>query len=305
ARLSSDSEITAMKSSGLSLYEIAKPVLVLAIIVFAANIIVTFYLYPWGNHNIKKLVLEASRTASASGIDEGVFYDRFKGATLYVDHIEPNTGEMQGIIIAKETPRGYNVFFAKKGILAQPDDSDSAYFRLIEGSVHRQDRNSKTYSTIDFSSYMLEMTLSESRAGVKATRSNKELYFDELFAKLTEIRSLGYNDAPFIIDLHKRITLPASILIFALIGIPLGIQKVRTARLTGFSISLGLVVAYYVLTTTFEALGNTGRLNPFLAVWGSDIVLALAGCVLFYQASVDKPVSALFSKTGRSMTKSA
>ncbi len=287
-RLSSDSELTAMKASGLSLFTLLKPVAFAASIAVILTVVATMVLFPWGNNNIKKLLFEASRNALASSIEEKTFYDRFKGFTLYVDRVSQDTGEMEGIFLAQESSGSANIFFAGKGALAVSNDDAAVYFKLFDGTIHRQgagDDKGK-YNIVDFSVYTLDLgSIGDVRS---AGRSNRELYAGELMDKAKAASAKGENAAPYLIDLHKRFALPASVIVFALLGVPLGIQKARQARSAGFSVALGVVLAYYVASTALEALGENGRLNPYLAVWGSDIIFACIGGYIFYQAAKDR-----------------
>ena len=103
----------------------------------------------------------------------------------------------------------------------------------------------------------------------------------------------GRDPSPHIIDLHKRFALPASVFVFGLLGIPLGIQRIRTIRFTSFTIGLGVMLFYYVLSKALESLGEKGLLNPVLAVWGTDIIMSALGIAMFYKAAKDSPIKSL------------
>src|SRR4030065_78185 len=92
-------------------------------------------------------------------------------------------------------------------------------------------------------------------------------------------------------DLHKRFAGPAPPFIVAALGVPLGIQKVRSSRLSGFSAALAVVLAYYVLSMVLEALAEHGTIDPVLAVWSTDMILLAAGSYVFYKARKESPVT--------------
>ncbi|MFQ5736101.1 MAG: LPS export ABC transporter permease LptF [Thermodesulfobacteriota bacterium] len=293
-RLSSDSEITAMKAGGLSLFNIMKPVLAVAVLAYAVTLAFTLYIFPWGNQNIKQLLFEAARSRLVSGIEDKTFYDRFKGVVLYVDHLNQKTGEMEGIFISEGSGGAGaepNVFFAKKGVFSQSTDDSTVYLKLFDGTIHRKSSGGGgSYHIAEFSTYVLELDLAGVPAAMAGNRSNRELYPGEMVERVRQIRAKGEDTSPYLIDLHKRFALPASIFVFALLGVPLGIQKIRAARFTGFSVAMAVVLIYYALSTAMEALGETGALNPIVAVWGSDIVFCAAGVYVFYRAAKDAPV---------------
>ncbi len=299
-RLSSDSEITAMKASGLSLYAIMKPVAFLSLAVYAFSLSVTLYFFPWGNTRMKTLLFDAARTKLVSGIEEKTFYDRFKGVVLYVDHINQKTGEMEGIFISQGAAEGNTggaapestIFFANRGVFVPSEDKNSTYLKLFDGTIHREGADSAEYHLADFSSYSLELNFTGGEAPVSyMEKPNRELYLGELRDKIRLVASRGEPTAPYVIDLYKRFALPSSVFVFALLGVPLGIQKVRAARFTGFSVSLSVVLAYYVTSTALEAVGENGLINPVLSVFGSDVVFGAAGLYFFYLAAKDRQVN--------------
>lgn len=289
-RLSSDNEVTAIKASGMSLFTLMKPVMAVAAAVTACALFVTLYAYPWGNMNLKRLVFDASKKALVSGIEEKTFYNRFKGLTLYVDHVTPDTGEMDGIFIAEESKGGEpNTFFAKRGVLAAPENGSSVYLKLYDGTAHRENTEKGYYNVVAFSTYMLELDTG-SQESIRSSRTNRELYTGELAAKAAELRARGEDPAGVVIDMHKRFVLPFSVFVFAFLGLPLGIQKVRSTRFAGFTVAIGVVLFYYVTSTALEALGENSTINPVLAVWGSTIIFSIIGGYIFFCAAKDAPL---------------
>ena len=87
------------------------------------------------------------------------------------------------------------------------------------------------------------------------------------------------------IELHKKLTIPLTCLLFALIGLPLGIRAHRSVRSRGFAIGLAVVLIYYLLRLSGEALVETGRLSPIIGAWAPSGIFAVAGLLLFYFAS--------------------
>ncbi len=290
-RLSSDSEITAMKAEGLSLFTLARPVAAAALITFLATLAMTLYLFPWGNLNFKKLLIEAAGQNITAGIEARTFYDGFKDTVLYVDHISERTGELEGVFISEKGVNGRsNVFFAESGIFGSSPEKYSLYLKLTDGTAHRFDETKDTYHTAGFSTYVVKLNLTGAASRGSINKTNRELYPDELAAKIHNIQKNGGVASPYIIDFHKRFALPASVFIFALLAVPLGLQKIRSARLTGFAIALGVVLVYYVLSTALEGIGENGVINPVLAVWGSDIIMGLASIYIFYMKAKDKNI---------------
>lgn len=292
-RLSSDSELTAMKSSGLSLYAALRPVLLFAAVVFSASLLVTLYLFPRGNLSLKNLVYEASKERFVSGLEEKTFYDSFRGFVIYIDKINVKSGDMEGIFISESGGDGEpNLFFAAGGVFSPATDRQTVYLRLNDGVMHRKAEGDGAYHIADFSSYTLELGLS-GQPGAAGEKRNKEMYAGELRNSIELARASGEDPSRHIVDLHKRFAIPSSVFVFALLGVPLGLQKIRVARFTGFSIAIGVVLVYYLLSTGFEALGESGSMNPYVAVWATDLIFLAAGLFVFSRTSADRPANPL------------
>lgn len=86
-------------------------------------------------------------------------------------------------------------------------------------------------------------------------------------------------------ELYQRITVPMASLIFALIGVPLGLQPTRNSSSAGFAMSVIIIFFYYALMTMGNALARSGAVAPMRAVWIPNIVGLIAGFILIRRAS--------------------
>ncbi len=292
-RLSSDSEFIAMKALGLNLFTITRPVLVFAFFVFSMTLAFTLYIYPWGNITLKHLIIEGASQGLASGIKEKTFYDSLSDLVIYVDHVSPETGELEGVFIARKNPSGKSdIFVAEKAVIGGGGKKTSLYIKLVDGTSQREDKGKDSYHVVNFSKYVLELNPSGPGNGVIA-KSNRDLYPKEMVQRIKDIKARGGFTPPYIMDLHKRFTLPASVFVFGLIGATLGIQGIRSSRLTGFSMALGVILFYYVLSTALEGFGENGIINPVAAVWGSNIITGIGALYMFYMKSKDRELAPL------------
>ncbi len=86
------------------------------------------------------------------------------------------------------------------------------------------------------------------------------------------------------VELQRKFSIPFACLVFAALGVPLGIQPSRSVHSRGFSLSLVLIFLYYLLLTFGQNLGERGTLPPIVAVWLPNAVLAIVGGVLLLRA---------------------
>jgi len=302
-RLSSDNEIIALKASGLSLSTVIKPVLLMATIVYIATMLVTLYIYPWGNYNYKKTLFRIASQNAAAAITEKTFYDKFDNTVLYVNEKSTTSNELKGLFISKEGDGQSEVVIAERGRFSSDPKRLSIILQLKDGVIHRKNPEENTYHMVGFASY--DMDLGENR-GIKRNkkRPNRELYLGELVERIRKSRETPAGPSiRDLIDLQKRFSMPAVVFVFALLGIPLGLQKVRSAKTTGFGIAIGVLLIYYILTQIIEKIGGSGALPPVLAAWGTNIILGLFGLFILRKTIQEKEIKTLtvISGTGSSI----
>ena len=302
ARLSADNEIVAVKSAGLGLFTILRPVAAFAVVAYAMSMAVTLFLFPWGNANLKQIIFDVAREKASSGIEEKTFYDRrFKGMVLYVDHIARETGRLEGVFISQSASDGSkSVIMADEGLFVPSKEDLSVSLVLKKGAMHKTGLDRSDYQYANFHQYIvgLDMSETERKPGGVFMATNRELYTGELREKIRILTEKGWKTHTHEMDLHKRFARPAAVFVFALLAIPLGIQKVRTARLTGFGVAIGVVLIYHIMSMIFDSIGESALLGPAVSVWSTNVILTAAGLYIFYRAAKDKPVGIMARMEG-------
>jgi lipopolysaccharide export system permease protein len=99
-RLSGDNEITILKMSGVSLYQLSYPLAVAALLAFLLTGLTTIYLVPFGNVATKNLLFEMARQKASIGMKERVFIDDFQGILLYAEKISPDGDYLEGVLVS-------------------------------------------------------------------------------------------------------------------------------------------------------------------------------------------------------------
>jgi len=293
-RLSGDNEITVLKMSGVSLYQLSLPVACAALAAFIMTATTSLFLVPFGNLASRNLLYDMAKQKASIGIREKVFIDDFQGILLYAERISVQGDFLEGVLISdNRMTREPSTIIARRAYLISNPDTMVITLRLEDGSMHTVDAGLKNYRKMDFRFYDVRLDLAASLSEKKEVdaKSGAEMTIAELVAKL---RSLGIKDEALremAIELNKKLTIPLSCLVFALIGVPVGIRAHRSVRSRGFAIGLALVLAYYLLRLGGEALVETGRLSPVIGTWTPNAVFAVAGIISFYMAASEKPLS--------------
>lgn len=292
-RLSSDSEIIALKTSGISLYQLLRPVASFAAAIYVVALGLSLYARPWGNSLLHSGLYEIAKTRASAGIKEKVFNDDFSGLVIYVDHIEPPGNTLHGILISDTRDSAQrNTVFGRIGILVPNEGLHVLTLRLLDGSIHAFYPNDQSYHRTDFSLYDITLDLNTALANLRPREKDpSEMTIPELRQAIAAKRLAGQPAFSEAVELHRKFSIPFACLAFAAIGIPLGIQPSRAVRSRGFTLSLALIFLYYLLLTLGENLGERGVLPPGLAMWLPNILLTLLAVILFMRAARETGVT--------------
>ena len=285
-RFSADNEITALKTSGISLMQIYYPVAIASLITFIITIIISYFLVPQSNFATKRLLFTIAQQNANIGIKEKVFNADFKGFLFYADRIPANKNYMEGIIVSDNRIIGeQNTILAKKAFLVSDPESMTVKLKLENGSIHTVSSDLKNYRKIDFNSYDINLDLSTALANLnESSKSSTEMTMTELLEKM---KKPGMDKAAILelaIEVHKKFSIPLSCIFFGLLALPLGIKSHRSIKSRGFAVGIIVVSLYYLLRIGGEALVETGHLSPEIGVWTPNFIFALLGIYIFYMA---------------------
>jgi lipopolysaccharide export system permease protein len=286
-RLSADSEITAMKANGISLFGMLPPVLLFTVIAYLATTFITIYALPWGNVSFKKLLFDIMESRVTVSLKEKVFNDDFPGLVIYADNYDPHRHLMTGILVHDERDtQEPATIFAQKGLIQADPVSKMLRVELFNGGIHKlSGRNG--YRQIEFQDYSLSVDLNQ--APKEMEKNELDLTFKELqdgivHAKRPKLRR------EMILELNRRFALPFACFVFAIVGVPLGIQNQRSGKATGFSLSIFIFLIYYILLTAGKTAGARGVVHPAIGIWTPNIVLFVSGLYLFIKTAREKRI---------------
>jgi lipopolysaccharide export system permease protein len=167
-RLSSDSEITAFKASGMSLYQLFFPIAIFALATFLLTSFLVFYGLPWGNRGFKATLFRLAQSKADIEIKERVFNDAFSGLVVYVDRVPLQGNHMEGILIYDQREKGKShTILAKEGFVINNPESQEIILRLKSGDIHRIEPEARTFQKIKFDTYDLKLELAKTFAAIE------------------------------------------------------------------------------------------------------------------------------------------
>jgi lipopolysaccharide export system permease protein len=268
SRMSSDSEITAMKASRFGLYKMIRPVFFFAVLACAATSFTSLVLVPNANTALKMYLFELVKSQSLVGIEPGVFSSTFDGMVIYVDKMD-SSNNMEGVFISDErsVKEPYTIV-SKRGKLIADPQSLSVTLALQDGTIQTPPKDEKTYNLMGFSTAKLYLDIKSSLARQGAPgRSYEDMSTSELLENIRQSRYEGKTTYSQYTELHKRLSIPFACLIFGLIGAPLGIRRSRSGKSAGIAIALLVFLIYYIILGSSSNLSQTGAYSSLVTFW--------------------------------------
>ncbi len=288
-RLTEDQEVVALKTAGLSYTQLLPPIFIFSLATAILTLLFTAYGSPWGQKATRQLMMEVVKRRADLGIKEQVFNTDFQGLMLFVNHVAPKGGQLDGVFIYdsrdKDNP---NTVYAQKGQLTFDESQETLVLHLENGRVMRWGTSLTRWQTVEFKSYQLPLNLFS--FGMKSKKSEDEMYVGELWQNLRQAPAGSDNHIRYAVELSRRFSLPCGALLLCLIAMPLGMSPRHHGRTWGLILGLLVFLVYYVVFTASWRLAFSARLNPFLAPWISNFLFAGVALFLWNRTVRELPV---------------
>ena len=287
ARLSSDSEILALKASGISIFQILPPVIIVVSLIALLTSYFSIKLIPLSEIGMKQLTYQLLKEKINEGVKEHVFTEALGEVVVYIDKIEKSTGEWQNVWVSDT--RGVKnpiITMASTGSMTSNISNMEVSILLRNGSLHRPGNESA--QIIEFEQYQINIPL-KPPTGKATTLKKTALSMQEL--KDGALRATGEESKnKYLIEAHKRLVLPIGCLIIGLIGLPLGLQARPGKKAIGLQAGLAIFVIYYIFFTFGKTLAEEGVLPVAIAMWTPNLIFFLLALFWIVRIANEKPL---------------
>ena len=285
SRLAADSEITAMRASGIGIWTFLRIVSIFVLVGWALAMVNSVYLAPMSQAALARLQNRLKGSQVSFEVQPRVFYEGFPKLVLYVQDVKSAQGAAiwKGVFIADITnPAAPRITLAQEGILVA-ESQDTLHLHLVGGAIHEtnpQSPNNYQISTFDETDVPILVPQTDTKEQEPAPLS--QISTSELLTQSTGLRA--YMKRWYYIEFHRRFALPTACIVLALVGIPLGLSSKKGGKSAGFVITIALVFAYYSVSLLGVSLAKQGKVSAFLGVWLADIVFFIGGSFLIWRA---------------------
>ena len=306
-RLSSQREITAMKSVGVGIYQIASPVLLLAFGGMVLAVLVNLHFAPQARLAYKRLLEEAVTQNPVKFIEPKRFIDAFPGYVIYMGGRDGETMKDFWIWELDEERRVRLFLRAREGTIDYDRSGNALVLTLEDGTAERREgANPETLAGREVRSlYFGELPIRLPLERLFGERGRKKADTDELtFAQLMAVRERELEkeaarggDQPGAggemterrlevqMHLHKNLAMAFSVFSLAVFGVPLAIRVGRGETYANLGVALAVAMSYYFLMVVASWFEDNRALRPDLLVWLPNLLFQGAGLYLLRRAA--------------------
>ncbi len=288
SRLAADSEITAMRASGIGVLNFVRIASIVAVAGWGAGLANSLYFAPRASAALLQLENSLATQQASYEIQPRVFYEDFKDYVLYVQEVRAGTGvaNWRNIFLADLSDPG-TLRIISAGQATVVNDQDSVLrMRLRDGVEHQTDAGQPNQYTIStFAATDLPLPLSD-KDETHLGRSDAPILAvptSELLARSRGAAAKTPDGKAALIEINKRLSYPAACLVLMMVGVPLGMATRRGGKSAGFVLTILLVFIYYFLSIIGVALARQGKVPPFAGVWLANVAFGIGGIVLLRQ----------------------
>jgi len=289
-RLASDSEIVALRASGISPARLLRPVVALSL----ATGLLTFYIVavalPAANQAYREIIFALIVSKARTGVSPRVFNDDLipgGNMVLYVSDIPADTGEWRDIFIYDtKNPQQPRAILARGGRMDIDRERNKVELDLRDGVIYTF--NSASPEQIDedrFDAGQFPLSYDEFFPKIPLAKGDREMTLQDLDQTIGKLKVEGKGRKEygrFEVEYHKKFAIPFACVVFGFLGLGLSLGSKKEARSAAFGLSIAVIFIYYVIIRLGEQAGDTGLMAPVLAMWAANIILGAVALLLLW-----------------------
>ena len=282
-KLSANSELVALKSSGISFNRIIRPVIILAFLVSIGAFFLNETLVPVSERAAANVMAYEVYKQSPPVFKEKVFLKEESGGSLkrviYVNRMDIKDGMMSDVVV-QEFENG----LLSRLVSAEKGEWIDGSWWLEEGKVFEITKENDVSLLFTFDKQALQLNLNPEEAA-RSSRTPDEMTLNELFREIEMMKQKGMDVSKIVMIMNLRFSVPWACLVLAIVGAAVGSRPQRSSSGMGLGLSVIIVFVYYIILSFTQSLGDAGYLHPVFAAWIANIVFLIIGAGLTLRAN--------------------
>jgi LPS export ABC transporter permease LptG/LPS export ABC transporter permease LptF len=274
--LQKSNELTAMKATGISLYRLIVPILILAAMLSLTLFVFDQLYLPHANKRQDALRNEIKGKPAQTYLNPQ--HKWIFGAhqeIYYYEFFDSERNQFANLSVFDIDPKAFAL--TERTFASRVFWNDSLRKWVFERGWTRTlaATQVKDYRTFDVATFA---NVDEPpNYFKKEVKQYSEMNFDELKGYIGELEQGGFDVVRLKVQLYKKLSFPLITLVMSILAIPFALSAGRQGALRGVATAIGIAVVYWITSGLFEAMGNVNQLPAALAAWSPDVIFALAG----------------------------
>lgn len=279
-RLSLASEITVMRSCGIGLNRIAKPIFIFATIMCIASFFINETIVPITTKQSRDLALwSLGQKNIPEGKQNFIFKELQDNGTLKRLFF---VGYCKDKILHNITVLDMSKSDTIQVLQAQDGSTSPSGWEFNRGAIYTVAKEGKILNTAFFDHSVAQFGIDLSHELNQSVA--KEYNFISLLRYIMQnSQKISAQKNLYLVQLFDKIALPITTIVLVLVGVPLAITPPRVRYNRGFLFSILIIFTYYLIRALSISFGEAGSLPPFFAAWMANILLTIAGSIMYYR----------------------
>jgi len=269
-------EITAMKATGISIYRVIMPVLMVAAVLATGLFFFDQFYLPHANKRQDALRNQIKGKPAQTYLrpDRKWIFGQ-QTMIYYYEFFDPDNNRFGSISVFEFDPKTFAL--TKRIYASRAHWSDTLHKWVFEQGWERTFRGSAIESYQPFEVDTFAELDEPPTYFKKEVKQSSEMNYQELKNYIHDLQQSGFDVVRLRVQLQKKFAFPLITFVMAVLAIPFALRTGKRGALAGVATAVLIAVAYFVASGLFEAMGNTSQLPPALAAWSPDLLFALAG----------------------------
>lgn len=278
-RMSRSSELTSAFGSGISLFHMTKPFILISFVLMGFNLVLEGYMQPIGRYGYRQVEYSVGQKSYAAILREGKF-TKVGNTTFYV-------GSGGGPIFIYEHMKNgtLRLTTAERGDLTVRDETETPVLQLSNGDSFQitPEKNIQGQLGFEISSVATPVTgkAFRARGGDERELTSSELFINRDGQTFPNVDANTNNAA-----LHLRMARVYLLFLLPFIAVPFGINYGRNPSSAGIVVGIVSLVTLQKALEFGQKLGARGEIPPWMGIWPLMGVVTLSAIFIFRNSAV-------------------
>ncbi len=285
-RMSGDREAVALLACGVSPYRLMRPVLLLATVAGLAHVYVMIWAIPDANQTFRQLSYDVISKKVENDVRPQVFFQDFPNLVLYTRDIPAQGGGWKDVLVADTRKAdALDLYMARNGRLNLNREKQTVDLVLEDGTRYSsQGPDGQKIDTYRFTEQLVvKLDPNSVFPHTELLRGNNELSIADLWKQADDKLAHKLPAHQEMEAIQQRFSFPAACVVFAVIGVALGLSVARDGKVAGFVVGIAVIFAYYILLYFAQGVtrgyyaGENSHLKPLIVAqlsrWVPNLVL--------------------------------